>query len=418
MSRMKKDRKHSIMWQLAAFMLLLCFALSLPVHAQQVKLVALTFDDGPCREITPAMLDVLERYHVKATFFVVGKWLPGQDDMVAQEVAAGHQVASHTFDHVRLTDLTDDQVRHEVDAMNAALSQLVEGQTQFMVRPPMGACDQRVLSLLTVPAIHWTVDPAAGRQIPGDQMARQIIDETKDGDIILMHDTTQYNLDAIPAVIEGLHAKGFEFVTVNELFRLRGVTPQAGQLYRSVVNPDPEGYDESKMEQHWALKDIQYMYFSGLMNGDRYGWHPNQYISRSLAVSLLWYIAGCPSADLSQGSGFQDVAAEAWYAPAVTWAKSQGFVSGDHFTPYSPATREFLYALVARLSNLECKTGTPPDTLPSYGDDARIDAWAKPFVTQLREMGFQSKNDIELFRPKDACTRAEAAELFHWYMTL
>lgn len=415
---MNPPGKNQTTWRLTALSLLLCFALALPVHAQQTKLVALTFDDGPSWDFTPAVLDVLAGYDVKASFFLVGQWLPGKEDLVRQTAEAGHQVASHTFDHSPLTDLTDGQIRAQMDAMDAALSRILPGQSQFMLRPPMGECNKRVLSLLTVPVIHWTVDPAEGFQVPGDQMARQIIDETKDGNIILLHDTTQYNLDALPAVIEGLRAKGFEFVTVNELFRLKGVTPQAGTLYRSVVNPDPEGYDEAKIEQHWAIQDIQYMYFSGLMGGDCYGWHPNQYISRALAVSILWYMAGCPAADLSQGTGFQDVAADAWYAAAVAWARSQGFVDGGHFSPHLPATRELLYTLVGRLANLKGKTGASPESLPSYCDDSRTSAWARPYVTQLREMGFRSKNDVELFRPQDSCTRAEAAELFHWYLTL
>lgn len=140
--------------RLAALTLLLCLLLTLPVHAQQTKLVALTFDDGPSWDFTPAVLDVLAGYDVKATFFLVGQWLPDKEDLVRRTAEAGHQVASHTFEHIPLTDLTDGQIRAQMDAMEVALSRILPGQSQFMLRPPLGKCDKRVLSLLTVPAIH------------------------------------------------------------------------------------------------------------------------------------------------------------------------------------------------------------------------------------------------------------------------
>ena len=208
--------------------------LPVPTLSAEPKLIALTFDDGPSSEITPQVLSILDEEDVKATFFMVGKWLPGKRDLVQQMAQDGQQIANHTFDHVRLTGLTPKQIQSEVSRADQALSDIT-GQTDFMVRPPYGVRSQKVISAIPAPVILWTLDPAAGKQVPGNRMAKFVVSRAKDGDIILLHDTTQKNLDAVKPIIDGLKKKGFTFVTVEELFRQKGVTPQNGVAYRNVV---------------------------------------------------------------------------------------------------------------------------------------------------------------------------------------
>lgn len=227
-------------------LLLLCLELPLSAASAQTKLVALTFDDGPSPVYTPQVLSVLDEKNVKATFFLVGKWLPGKQALVRQMAADGQQIGNHTFNHVKLTCDSAEQIRSEIDRTDQALA-AITGQTDYMVRPPFGARSSAVISAIDAPVILWSIDPAAGEQVPGDQMARFVISRAKDGDIILLHDTTQYNLDAVPLIIDGLHRRGFEFVTVDELFRLKGVTPQKGVVYKNVTGTDARPCDKTTL---------------------------------------------------------------------------------------------------------------------------------------------------------------------------
>ena len=215
-------------------MFLLSYLMSAAVSAGP-KLIALTFDDGPSLNFTPKVLKILDNEDIKATFFLVGKWLPGKRALVQEMVKDGQQIGNHTFDHIKLTGLSADEIRSELYRTDSALTDIT-GQTSFMVRPPFGARNCNMLASIDAPVILWTLDPAAGKQVPGRKMARFVLSHAKDGDIILLHDTTQYNLDAVKPIIDGLKKKGFSFVTVDELFQRKGVTPENGIAYKRITD--------------------------------------------------------------------------------------------------------------------------------------------------------------------------------------
>ena len=119
-------------WRIGALTLFSCLLLTAGAAAQQAKLIALTFDDGPSPTYTPEVLDILEQKHVRATFFLVGKWLPGKNDILRREVDDGDQIANHTFDHPKLTDLTDQEVQKELSSTADALREHTGLQETFM----------------------------------------------------------------------------------------------------------------------------------------------------------------------------------------------------------------------------------------------------------------------------------------------
>lgn len=220
-------------------------SLLVPMASSEPKLIALTFDDGPSLEYTPKVLKILDREDVKATFFLVGKWLPGKRALVEQMVQDGQQIGNHTFDHVKLNGLSEAEIHSEIHRGNAALADYTGlTNTVFMVRPPYGVRSGTVLSAIDAPVVLWTLDPAAGQQVPGNKMAKFVVSRAKDGDIILLHDTTQYNLDAVGPIIQELKAKGFTFVTVEELFQRKGVTPEDGVAYKRIVGARQSRFDE------------------------------------------------------------------------------------------------------------------------------------------------------------------------------
>ena len=201
--------------------------------APKQKYIAITFDDGPEYVNTAAMLDGLAERGAKATFFIVGMWTPGKDELIRRIESEGHQLGSHTVSHESLTDKTDEEVRAELDGFREIMRQFTD-QTEFWLRPPFGFCDERVAALCDVPIILWSIDPAAGRVVPAEDMTKTILRQARDGAIILMHDTTEANVEASLAAIDALQAKGYTFVTVQELMRVKGVEPQAGKIYRRI----------------------------------------------------------------------------------------------------------------------------------------------------------------------------------------
>ena len=398
--------------------LTVCLSLTVAASAQQTKLIAITFDDGPSNVYSPQVLDILKEKHAKATFFLVGKWLSGHEDVVRREVAEGHQIANHTYQHKRMTQLSDDEIKDGIRKTDDLLTQIT-GQTNFMVRTPFGARDARVAAATDAPIILWSVDAACGKQVWSGQLVKNIVSKASDGGIILLHDTTQANVNAVGPVIDKLRAQGYEFVTVQELFRLRGITPQTHKMYKSVVNSDPQSFNETNLKKHWAYSSIQGLSASGCMSGDRTGWHPNRYLTRAQAVAALWRACGKPVSAAKHS--FSDVPLNAYYAAAAAWAKQNGIVRGERdgkFAPAAKVTREQLYAMISGASAAQKKTASSADAPASYIDDDRIDAWALPAVEKLRKMGFASKNDVEIFRPRDWATRAEVAEMLNWYQSL
>lgn len=212
---------------------LLLAALAAAALPRQPKLVAITFDDGPHREFTPLVAEALHERGAKATFFMVGSWVGQKEELVRQLAADGHQIANHSWAHANFTDMTAEDIRADVERSRARLEE-VTGQRDFLVRTPFGVRTEAALEAIDSPLILWSQDPAEGQLVSGPEMAAKVIRNIHDGDIILLHDSTQDNLDAACLIIDALQKKGYEFVTVDELFAARGVTPEKGVIYKSL----------------------------------------------------------------------------------------------------------------------------------------------------------------------------------------
>lgn len=209
-------------------------ARALPASAgTEPRLLALTFDDGPRADTTAALLDGLARRGIRATFFLVGTSVEGNEELVLRMEAEGHQIGIHSQNHKVLTELRGAALYWEVDELRHTLSGLL-GRSDFMVRPPYGIIDQAVCRGVDAPVILWSVDPEDWSDRDTDRQVCHIVGMAEDGDIILLHDIYQSSVDTALRAVDALLAEGFFFVTVEELFRLRGITPQKGQVYRSL----------------------------------------------------------------------------------------------------------------------------------------------------------------------------------------
>jgi peptidoglycan/xylan/chitin deacetylase (PgdA/CDA1 family) len=197
--------------------------------------VALTFDDGPRQSTTARLLEGLQLREVPATFFMVGERAESCGDLIREISAAGCQIGVHTYSHVCLAGLDAARGQREVERGREVLTQIL-GVGDYWLRPPYGLTDAGVKAWADGPLILWSVDPEDWKDRDTERIVRAIETNVSDGDIILLHDVYESSVDAALRVVDDLLAQGWCFVTVRELFDLRGVTPQRGTLYTSLKN--------------------------------------------------------------------------------------------------------------------------------------------------------------------------------------
>jgi peptidoglycan-N-acetylglucosamine deacetylase len=192
------------------------------VHTDQ-KLVALTFDDGPRPEWTTMVLDTLNRYGVPATFFMVGRRVRKYSHVLSGRMAR-HEIGNHTWNHVDLTRRDQDQAYDDLYRAHEAIVE-VTGRVPTLFRPPYGHLGGGAALAATrfdYRAVLWSVQMMES-QFPGDPVghARHIVERTEPGAILLAHDIGAQDrlvaLRGLPDMIDGLRARGFEFVTVSAL---------------------------------------------------------------------------------------------------------------------------------------------------------------------------------------------------------
>lgn len=203
------------------------------------KLIALTFDDGP-GPYTQELLDGLAKRGVKATFFVQGQRAETYGNTIRRIYADGHQLASHTYNHPQLTTLSDADVRRQVNTTESIINAQLGKNFHYILRPPYGDCNSHTLSIINTPAILWSIDPLDWKYHNSATVYNNIVSAAFDGAIILAHDIHYTTLNGAFWAIDELLAQGYEFVTVNELFRRRGRTLTSGASYSS---SKPNGTD-------------------------------------------------------------------------------------------------------------------------------------------------------------------------------
>ena len=200
---------------------------------EEVHYVALTFDDGPSPRCTPQLLDGLQERGAHATFFVVGCQVIKDPDIVERMAAEGHQVGNHSYDHGELDKLTPEQAAADMEKNEALLRQLL-GEGSYWVRPPYGLLSEEEQRMLTVPVINWSVDTEDWKSKDAGKILDIISRPIDDGDIVLLHDRYLNSVEAALQAIDHLQQQNYRFVTVEELFRIRGITPENGVTYRNI----------------------------------------------------------------------------------------------------------------------------------------------------------------------------------------
>lgn len=195
-------------------------------------MVALTFDDGPYTPVTKRILKVANKNGAKVTFFVVGNRVNTYKSMVKKAYKNGHQIASHTYNHANLAKLNKTQIYRELNKTNAVLKKVI-GREVTAVRPPGGSISSLMRKVLNVPMIYWSVDTEDWRSRNASSVLSRC-SKIKDGDIVLMHDLYPSTATAAETLIPRLKKKGYQLVTIDELFYYKKVKAKAGKVYFSV----------------------------------------------------------------------------------------------------------------------------------------------------------------------------------------
>jgi polysaccharide deacetylase family sporulation protein PdaB len=201
------------------------FVLNGPSSKRQV---ALTFDDGPDLEYTPQILDVLKKYNVQATFFVVGNRTKAHPEIVKRMVEEGHEVGSHSYNHPNLPELSPSDFRYQLKQADEILQPLIKYSPKLF-RPPYGAIDEEQIKWLAsqhYTIVNWNVDSLDWKGLSDDQVADNVLSNVSPGAIILQHSSGGKGEDlsgtvkALPRIIEQLQADDVQFVTVSKLLNI------------------------------------------------------------------------------------------------------------------------------------------------------------------------------------------------------
>ncbi len=204
----------------------------IPAAITEKKMVALTYDDGPNPIHTNAILDVLEEYNARATFFDLGYLVEKYPEVVKREDALGCEVGSHSWDHKNFGKISDDVIKEDVRRTDAVF-QKVLGHSPTSFRPPYGSTSDRMKGLIPLPIYTWSVDTVDWKS----RDAEAIMEEVKkvgdlDGKVILMHGIYGSTAEATAALVPYLQEQGYELVTVSELVEAKhGETPQNSKIY-------------------------------------------------------------------------------------------------------------------------------------------------------------------------------------------
>lgn len=193
-------------------------------------MLALTYDDGPSSVATGSILNTLEQYGARATFFVVGSRIETYPQLIKRQAEIGCEIACHTYNHTILTTVDNSVVVDEITKTNALIEK-VSGKRPTLVRAPGGSANQRVMTAAKAPFIQWNIDTRDWEHRNSSRVISSVKGGASDGAIILMHDLYASTATATKSFVPYLINKGYQLVTVSEMFDAKGIELKNGKMY-------------------------------------------------------------------------------------------------------------------------------------------------------------------------------------------
>ena len=208
------------------------------------KLLALAFDDGPNTTTTNEVLDVLDQYNAKATFFLIGLNINDESaKSVKRAYDMGMEIANHSKTHNSMMNMTPEEIKAEIDYVDEKV-EAITGEKTKCFRPPFIGVSQTMYDNIDIPFIYGADTQDYMEQVDVDERVEKILKNAKDGTIYLMHDSAgnDKTVEALKIALPKLVEQGYEFVTISELFERQGETPKKNILYSSVTKYPCKGY--------------------------------------------------------------------------------------------------------------------------------------------------------------------------------
>lgn len=196
-------------------------------------MIALTFDDGPNPDSTKRILKVLSENYSHATFFVVGTNAAQYPETLQEIAASGCEIGNHTNNHKNLTKITDAEISEQIDSVNRSVKKATGEQTT-VIRPPYGAFDDHVLGMLSEPVVLWDLDTEDWSSRNAAEIVEHVMDNVKDGDIVLMHDIYDSTAEAVEIMVPKLKERGFLIMSVSEMAKYKGKTLELNKAYGKI----------------------------------------------------------------------------------------------------------------------------------------------------------------------------------------
>ena len=198
-----------------------------------MPIIALTFDDGPNTVITPQVLDLLEEYGAAASFFLIAQNItPESAEVVRRAKAMGCDIENHTLTHPFMDKLSLEEIRKEVDTCTEKIVEIT-GEAPKFFRPPFIAVSKEMYDNIDMTFICGAGCEDWVPEVTAEQRAGRVLANAEDGQIVLLHDMqwNQNTVDALKTILPELKKRGYEFVTVTQLFERKNVTPRRGWIY-------------------------------------------------------------------------------------------------------------------------------------------------------------------------------------------
>lgn len=193
----------------------------LPIYCvdRDQKMVSISFDAAWGNEDTQQLIDILGKYNVKATFFVVGEWVDKYPESVKALCDAGHEVMNHSDTHPHMSKLSRDQIIAEVNACNDKI-EAVTGTRPTLIRPPYGEYDDNVISAIRsmgMEPIQWDVDSLDWKDLSAADITKRVTTKVQSGSIVLFHNAAKHTPEALPGILENLLQQGYTFVPISQI---------------------------------------------------------------------------------------------------------------------------------------------------------------------------------------------------------
>lgn len=199
----------------------------LPVYSveRDDRVISVTFDASWGGDKTMAILDLLDEYDAKATFFLVGIWVDKYPELVREIHSRGHEIGNHSDSHPYMTQISESKMRQELDGMSDKIEALI-GERPTLFRPPYGDYNNKVVTVSRdegYEVVQWSIDSLDWKNRGVDDLVKRATTNVQPGDIILFHNDSEFIVEALPSILQFYKDQGFTMIPAGEIL-LEGET--------------------------------------------------------------------------------------------------------------------------------------------------------------------------------------------------